>query len=416
MRRSALLLAMVLSVFSGLATADDWPQFRGFSRSGNSAETGLLTQWPEGGPELLWKVDGLGLGWSSVCVVDDKVYIAGMDKQTKIGSVSAFDADGNKLWNTDYGPEWSGSYPGCRNTPTYASQRIYFNSGLEAVSCFNQADGELLWTVNTAEICGSKAGRWGGACSPLVYDELVITCPGGTKAGLIALNAENGSVVWKSEDVIEDAAYCSPIIVSYEGLDMVVAVMTKSVVAVEAETGKLLWKVPHAQYEPAGRAAGARANSPLYADGRIFIASGYEKGSVMLELTDGGRNAKVLGTVAALDPHTGGIVRVGDYVYGSNTNRPNQWLCVNFNDGTVGYTHDWGGSKGSLIAAEGHLYCYAESTGAVALVKADPAGFNIVSQFTITGGSGEHWAHPAIANGKLYIHRGDSLFVYNIKK
>lgn len=411
-----LALSIIFTNFISVAKADDWPQFRGFGRTGISAETGLLTQWPQDGPELLWQADGLGIGWSSACVVDDKVYIAGMDPQSKIGSVFAFDSEGKKLWQTAYGPEWDKSYPGCRNTPTYSSQRIYFNSGLETVSCFDQEDGKLLWSVNTAEICGTKFGRWGNTCSPLLYDEMVITSPGGSNAGLIALNAENGAVVWKTDDFTESAVYCSPVLISHNGLDMIIAVMSESIAAFEAKTGKVIWKVPHAQYEPAGRAPGARANCPIYADGRIFVTSGYDKGAVMLELSHDGRQVTILGSVAEFDTHFGGAVRIDNYIYGSNTDRPaNKWLCLNFNDGTIVYAHDWDKGKGAVIAADGHLYCYNEQTGAVALVKADPAGFNIVSQFTISGGSGEHWAHPSISNGKLYIHRGDSLFVYKIK-
>ncbi len=418
MKRHLLLIIMVLFVsqLSGVF-ADDWPEFRGYSRSGYSAETGLLDSWPEGGPELLWSVEGvLGLGWSSVSVVDDITYIAGTDKKSKEGAVFAFDKSGKQLWRTVYGLEWAKSFPGTRNTPTFSNDRIYMNSGLAKVTCLDAHDGKVIWAVDTQEKYKGKAGRWGFSDSALIYDDLVITTPGGDLGAVVALNAESGKEMWVTTDLTEASIHCSPILVSHNGLDMIVAVLSESIVAIEAGTGKVLWKVPYSEFEPQGRRIGARANCPIYSDGKIFLSSGYEKGAVMLELSEDGRSASVAGTLADFDTHTGGDVKVGDYVYGTNSAKPNKWVCMNWNDCKYSYEYDWDNNKGTLIAAEGYLYCYGEQNGIVALVKADPAGFNIVSQFKVDWGSGEHWAHLAISNGRLYVHRGDSLRVYNISK
>ncbi len=416
MKKSLILTLLVLLIQTSLVFADDWPEFRGYSRTGISAETELLTSWPEAGPELLWTATGLGVGWASVSIVDDIAYTAGMDRDSKQGSVFAFDKDGKQLWKTTYGPEWTQSYPGARNTPTYSNGRLYMNSGLSQVVCLDAKSGKIVWSVEAGKIYQGQTGRWGASDSVLVYDGLAIVTPGGKLASVVALDAESGKEVWKTSDYTESAVHCSPVIVSHNGLDMVIAVMNESIAAIEAKTGKVIWKVAHAAYEPQGRAAGARANSPIYCDGKIFVSSGYEKGAVMLQLSEDGRSAKIVGSLAEFDSHFGGVVKVGNHVYGTNTDRPNKWVSMNWDDCKFTYTHDWGGNKGSLIAAEGMLYCYGEQNGTIALVKADPTEFKIISQFKVPAGTGEHWAHLAISNGRLYVHRGDALMVYKIKQ
>jgi outer membrane protein assembly factor BamB len=79
------------------------------------------------------------------------------------------------------------------------------------------------------------------------------------------------------------------------------------------------------------------------------------------------------------------------------------------------YKATWNGNKGSIIYADGMLYCYDEATGDVGLVPASPKGFEVVSSFRVTQGSGKHWAHPAISGGRLYIRHGDALMAYDIK-
>jgi hypothetical protein len=68
-----------------------------------------------------------------------------------------------------------------------------------------------------------------------------------------------------------------------------------------------------------------------------------------------------------------------------------------------------------MVFADGMLYCYEEKGGTVALVKANPSGFKVISSFKVTKGDGKHWAHPVVANGVLYIRHGSALMAYDIK-
>jgi len=95
-------------------------------------------------------------------------------------------------------------------------------------------------------------------------------------------------------------------------------------------------------------------------------------------------------------------------------NGDGNWVCLDWDSGETMYEKKWY-NKGSIISADGMLYCYEEKKGNLALVKATPDDFALVSSFRITQGKGQHWAHPVISDGKLYMRHGDVLMVYNIK-
>jgi outer membrane protein assembly factor BamB len=108
----------------------------------------------------------------------------------------------------------------------------------------------------------------------------------------------------------------------------------------------------------------------------------------------------------------GGAVLVDGYIYGSG-DASRTWQCLDWNTGEQKYSSK-AIAKGVTIYADGMLYCYSER-GELALVKADPSGFNIISKTKVTLGSEQHWAHPVINNGILYVRHGDALIAYKIK-
>ena len=139
---------------SASAPAADWPQFRGPNRDGKSAEKGLLTSWPEGGPKLLWSAEGIGQGFSHVAVAGGLVYVTGL--VGKEGILRAYTLDGNRKWEAKYGPEYDQAHPGARTIPTVRDGRVYVMSGTGRLSCFNADDGKPLWSVDVFDRAGAK--------------------------------------------------------------------------------------------------------------------------------------------------------------------------------------------------------------------------------------------------------------------
>ena len=411
-RTLTIITVLTAALNISVVKAADWPQFRGPDRDGKSADTGLLKQWPESGPKLLWAKKGLGKGFASISIADGIVYTTGLKK--KQGFVFAFDTGGNLIWKTPYGPEWKKCFSGARTTPTVDSGRLYVISGLGAVTCLDAKTGDLLWTVDAFKKFGGRYPDFGIAESPLIVDDKVICTPGGTDATIVALDKATGETVWTCKVEEQKAACCSPVLICRGGKSIVVTMLEDYVVGIDATTGQLLFKDAFDEYQD--KADPINFVSPLYRDGMLYTTSGDNDGGAMYELSQDGSTLTRKWIDKTLDCHHGGVVQIGNYIYGANMKNcfAGNWVCLEWKTGKVMYEKKWK-CKGSSIYADGMLYCYEEQSGNLALVKPSPEGFDIVSSFKVKLGNGRHIAQPAIADGKLFIRRGATLMAYDIK-
>jgi outer membrane protein assembly factor BamB len=409
------VLLLLIAVFNLNAQI---PQFRGPLRTGHYPDTGLLKQWPENGPELLLEIKGIGKGWSSAVVANGKIYITGMINNTDY--LSCVDMQGKILWKTPIGKSWNQSFPDSRSTPTIRDGKAYVSSGLGTVTCVNINDGSVIWTVDAFAEYQGTAGNWGIAESILLIDNKAIFTTGGNQTTIVALDAETGKEIWKSPSLKDNIAYVSPILIEYNGKRQIIGVGATYIYGVNPETGEIVWTFDFLNADPSewDNAGGViNCTSPLFRDGVLFVTGGYNHTSVNFKLKDDLSGADFLWKDELLDNHHGGVVLVGDYVYGSNwiNNGKGDWCCINFKTGENKYQETFK-NKGSIIEADGMLYIYTEQPGFVGLVKPNPEKFELVSSFQITKGNGPHWAHPSIYDGKLYIRHGEVILVYNIKE
>ncbi len=382
-----------------------WPRFHGPDGSNLSPETGLLKEWPEGGPPLVWTAEGIGHGFSTVSLAGGMIFTDG-----NVGSdttITALDLAGNTLWQKPNGPAWTGSHPGSRGTPTYDSGRIYHESPLGSLVCLEAKTGALVWGLNILSEFGAENIQWALAESVLIDGDHVICCPGGTQGSVVALDKRSGETVWAAPGTGHAASYASPMLAEQDGLRMVLTMNAKSLLGVNADTGELLFEFPHeTSYD-------VNAFSPLYHDGHIFISTGYGSGSVLVKVTVDGKKARVAQVWESkeLDNHHGGVLLLGNYLYGSTFR--GKWVCLDWQSGQTQYAQS-GVGKGSLTYADGMLYCFSEKRR-VGLVKATPEAHEVVSQFTLpSGGKGSSWAHPVVIGGRLYLRHSDKLFAYDV--
>jgi outer membrane protein assembly factor BamB len=395
--------ALGLALLAAGAAATESPQFRGPNRDGVYPAEGLLQSWPGGGPRKLWTASGLGAGFAGVTVAGGRVYTTGIrDGQ---GYVYALDTAGKTLWTRGYGAVHSGGgYPGSRTTPTFHDGALYILSSAGRAVALDAAGGEVRWQRDLASDYGARQIQWGITESPLVVDGKVIFTPGGRKATMVALDAENGEAVWASEATGDASAYCSPRLLEAGTLRQIVTLTEKHLIGVDPDDGKVLWRHSHpGRYD-------IHAVSPLFQGRSIYVTDGYGQGGKMFELAADGRSVAVKWQDENLDVHHGGAVWVGGHIYGAAGR--GTWYALDAATGAARAEIPRAG-KGSVVYADGRLYGYTEK-GEVLLVDPEPASFRVVGTIEITEGDGHHWAHPVIAGGVLYVRHGDALVAFDV--
>ncbi|MDR2389624.1 MAG: PQQ-binding-like beta-propeller repeat protein [Tannerellaceae bacterium] len=401
MKKSFVLFLFSISAL--ITVAQENSQWRGNARNGVYEETGLLKSWPPEGPQLLWNYDGLGEGHTSVAIANDKIYVTGMTDST--GYLYIFDLQGKLLHKKPYGPEWNTNYNGSRSTVHVNDGRLYLFSARGVLSCLDENTLNAVWSKNVLTDFDGNNLKFGMTESPLIVEDIIYATPGGEKNNVVALNKKTGDLIWSSPGTGKPSTYCSPQYIGNLEIPLVVNAIDSSLVAFHAQTGECLWVVD--QKNPYGMSP----NTPLADGDKLFTTTGGGIGSVLLRLTNGGRSVEKVWT-HEMDSKMGGIVKIGDYVYGSGE-KNRYWYCVDWNTGETKYKSNKVGI-GNVIAADGMLYCYSDR-GEMALVKATPAGFDLVSKFSITMGTEQHWAHPVIHKGVLYVRHGNTLMAYKIR-
>lgn len=397
-----LLLASTSVMYGG-----DSPQFRGPHRDGVFDEPGLLKAWPAEGPPVAWVATGLGKGYSSASIADGKIYVPGLiDEQT--AGIFVLNREGAIERKMPYGAETQDEQaPGPRSTPTIDGGGLYLISGLGVVYCLDLATGEKRWEVDVLKRFGGGNTTWSIAESVLVDGDHVICTPGGENALVVALDKRNGETVWTTKGLLDQEAYCSPTIVTHNGRRILLTETGKHVLGIDPDSGTLLWRYIHFTIHD------IHAVTPVYGQGLVYFTGGYAAGGGALELAPDAASVTLKWKDLHLDCEHHGVVLVDGYLYGTS-HKSSQLVCLEMATGTLMWASKEAG-QGVVIAADGMLYVYeGPKKGTVSLVKAVPSGFERTGQFIVTEGNGKHWAHPCIADGRLYIRHGDALIAYDV--
>jgi outer membrane protein assembly factor BamB len=413
MDKYKILLTASIILYSVALKAQKPFGWLGPDRSGIYQETGLLKLWPSSGPALLWETTDIGTGYSSVAVTDDAVYITGRSGENDV--LTAYSQNGSKKWNVIYGKSSDSNFPDSRGTATVSNGRIFLVSGMGDLVCIS-TEGKIIWSVNYSKKYQAVTPDFGISECPLVAGNKVIATPGGKIAAMVAFNVDNGKVIWETASINDVTQYVNPVLVEFGNNKLIVTLSARYVFAVDLNTGKLAWKFDYMAQCTAPEWRFAHINTPLFRDGCLFISSGYDKVALKLKLNTDGSVPTVVWKNDDLDPHVGGAILLGDFVYGSNyeSSSYGKWVCVDWKTGRTMWKSDWY-NKGSLIAADGMLYFYEEKNGHVGLVRPGPDKLNVVSEFKVTKGNGPYWAYPVIDKGRLFIRHGGYLAVYSIK-
>ena len=423
---SSIHLAVLALSMTAAPSDADWPQWRGPNRDGISKETGLLKTWPKGGPTLLWTFEKTGLGYSSFSVVGDVLYTMGAVDEANGNQefVLAVDhATGKELWRTPIGAfypnRWGG---GPRGTPTLDGDRLYSLGGNGDLACLSRDGGKVVWQKNLKkDFKGQMMSGWGYSESVLIDGDNLICTPGGPEGTIVALSKATGETVWRSTDLKDPAAYASLIVAEVGGVRQYITMTNKGVVGVRARDGKLLWS------NPVGANPTAVIPTPVFYKDHVFVTSHYGAGCGLVRLTpdgDGTKAEKVYANKAIMNHH-GGVIRVGEYVYGHTDSGGGGWVALEFlkSDKADGPepASKFRFDKGSAVYADGSMYLFGQSKGEVVKVVPSPDEWTEQGRFTIPktdpsrSPSGGVWAHPVVAHGKLFLRDQNYLFCYDIQ-
>ncbi len=397
---TAILFVALPAVVSN-RTADDWPQWRGPNRDGRSAETGLLKDWPAGGPPLAWRTTGAGEGYSSFATSQGRLFTLGARGGTEY--VVAFDAaSGKRLWETAHGSRFSNDRgDGPRATPTIEGDRVYAFGASGDLSVLDAASGKVHWTVNVLKQYRGSNIQWGLSESPLLLEDRILLNAGGT---IVALKKTDGSRIWTTQG--DEAGYSSAVHHQSGSINEAIFFTSRQVLGVDVNSGRRLWS-----YGPVANNT-ANIATPIVRGNRVFVSSAYGTGGALLELTASGSNvtAKEVYFTRQMMNHHATSVLVGEHLYGFN----NAILtALKFDTGEVAWQNRSVG-KGSLTFADNRLYLYSEG-GVVGLAEASPKSYVEHGRFELRTGRLPTWSHPIVSGGKLFLRDQDVIYAYDVR-
>jgi len=442
--RNILVGVVSWAIVSSSAFADDWPQWQGPDRTAKSKEGGLLKEWTKEGPALAWKLKGLGGGYSAPSIAAGR--ILGMSHRGEDEVIWALsEKDGKELWVTRLGPavkqQASQGKEGPACTPTVDGEMLYVEGLGGEVACLQAKDGKLIWQRSLKADFGGRPPMWSYRESPLVDGAKVIYTPGSEDAAVVALDKLTGKTLWKSQVPAgtgggpggpggpgggsrgsggggSGAAYASAIAIDFDGQRQYVQFTAKALVGVAATDGKFLWRYD----QPANR-MGINCSTPVFQDGMVFAASAYGAGGGLVKLSkdaNGGVKADEVYFTKKMQNHHGSMIFLDGCLYGANGGNEGGFLvCLDFKTGNVLWDErddtEHRAPKGSVALADGRLY-YRTEKGTMLLIEPSPKQYLERGRFDQPDRSQQPaWAHPVIANGKLYLRDQDVLLCYDVK-
>lgn len=408
---SYLLFQLLIVGPTAFGERPTWPQWRGPHRTDVSDETGLLQDWPDGGPVQEWLYRQTGIGYSGPAVVGDKLFILGA--RNGVEMLIALDVErGEELWASEVGTVYTNNWgDGPRSTPTVDGKRVYALNAQGNLACVHAEDGRIVWQ-RTMQDFGGAVPSWGYCESVLIDGEKVVCTPGGNSGALVALNKKSGDLLWQSQEFVDGAQYASIIAVDHHRTRQYVQLTMDHVVGISAEDGRLLW-----QSDWPG--ATAVVATPIYYQGQVYVTSGYSVGCKLVDIGSNNEPKDVYFN-KIMKNHHGGVILVNGNIYGYSDGVG--WLCQSFATGKKIWAERKSLGKGSISYADNRFYCLSESDGTVVLIAASQEGWKehgrltLEPQTELRKPSGAIWTHPVIVDGRMYLRDQDLLFCYDVKR
>jgi outer membrane protein assembly factor BamB len=433
--RQWLTCVGVLSVSLGVCQAEDWPQWLGPQRDSVWRETGIVEQFPAGGPVVQWRVPIAG-GYAGPAVADGRVYVTDyttrgdrtpdpnsrskLQGQERVWCFSA--ADGRVLWKHEYDCDYEISFPaGPRATPTVDGDRVYTLGAQGDLFCLKTADGTVVWSRNFPRDYQATTPLWGYCGHPLVDGDKVFCVVGGAGSIAVAFDKQTGKELWRALTA-KEPAYCPPTMIEAGGKRQLVIWHAEAINGLDPQTGQVYWSVPLDANYAMGIATPRQS-------GRYLFAGGIVNKSALLQLGAAQPTADVVWRGArgkGMGPVMVTPFLEGDYLYG--VDGKGELRCVALATGEQLWTTYAATTKSgrpehsacAFLVKNGDRFFLASETGELIIARLTPEKYTEIDRAKIiepTGvafGRSVWWSHPAFANRCLYARNDKELICLSL--
>jgi outer membrane protein assembly factor BamB len=379
-------------------------QFRGENRDGIFQETNLLKEWPAGGPALLWSYDGIGNGFGTPVVTDDRIFVDG--EIDSVAYLFALDLKGRLIYKRSYGKEWMASFKGSRSAPTVVNGLVYLTSGMGDVACLKAESGDKVWSKNMVTDFHGVNNAFGYSQSVLVDGDLAFCSPGGRDTNVVAMNRFTGDLKWICPALGQVEGFSSSRMIRMGKQKILITFSEMALLGIDGKNGELLW------FHKEDTTGNVHANTPLFDGEYIYYVDGDGNRAVKLKLSRDGKAISEVWRNRDFDNIIGGVVRTGDYLIATGE-RKAYLKCLDMNSGLITDSLKLG--SGNVIFADGMVYLY-NNRGQVYLVREEGGKLLEISSFKIALGTKEHFSHPFISKGILYLRHGKTLMAYSLRQ
>ena len=390
-------VAVLLAGCGGVGA--EWPQWQGPTRDNISQETGWLKNWPEGGPDIVWRIP-IGEGYSGISIVDGRIYTMHSEGEDEF-AVCLDASDGAEIWRSRTDDNYqSGEGSGPRSTPAVDGDRVYVLSAKGKLYCLDASNGEKVWGHDFVTEFESGMPGFGFSTSPIIEgDSLLIEAGGKNGKSIVAFDKGTGAILWTSHT--DGAGYSSPIVIDSNGVRQAIFLTGKSLVSVSPADGTIYWK--HVPW-PTGNDINAAVPILLPGD-RIFVSAAYDKGSVLLQMKSDGDEMsveEVWRSHDVMENWMSSSVLLGEYLYGFDEGI---LKCIEASTGEQKWAHR-GFDRGTLLLADGHLIILGEG-GNLGIAEANPSEYKGVAETQLL--EGRCFTPPTFVGGKLYLRNQKEL-------
>lgn len=416
-----------------ITLAEDWPQHLGPTQDAVSTETGLLVDWPEGGPTELWRHD-VGLGFSGTAVVDGKVFLN--DREQGVADIlRVFDLDtGKEQWQYKHDAPGRVNFPGSRATPCVTDTHVFTSGALGDIHAINRKTKKPEWSMNIWEKYPDDAQRFGYGPSPMMVDDVLLISPTAQDDALvIAVDPKTGKEVWKSQATLTtNQTHHTPVIRTIAGVRGISCRDQTHLYHIDIKTGKTIWS--HKVYEAV---QGPHVTIPPVTvigknDQYFFVTNGYENGSALYEVTAAAAEGafgvrEVYRTAEGSQVHPAMYhdkhfyVNINENANLRGRNKQGGLACFDANTGELKWKTENAPNlnRGAITLAEGKLYIFDGDTGELMLVNPNPDKFELLAKFEALkpeGRSNNAWSPIVISDGRLIIRDHRQIVCFDLRQ